>query len=306
MYAIRSYYVSTSNLYRKPEVYKGNPVEHGSFGYGDIDGITKKVTVGQVGEWVDYSGEAIVVAGDRSDQNRPDATSRKRFGHHTMNYSGHIPYVTSNVYLVSLGISDVQTISGMPQTTTVGELLANLNKPNSNMKLVVRNASKLPKQNNDVLESTDMLTSYSARGLDSVVYKFVFGLLDNNITISSSKYVITVSSDKKTGVISGIEFGSTLKAVFEALQKPALAKMYATDGAAGIVPFETTTFDTLLIKQGLRAQTKATSATFAEVVAQNGDKCIYSLQFKAASLPILLSNVYTVNNAGKFVDAVIV
>ena len=84
------------------------------------------------------------------------------------------------------------------------------------MKVVVRDAAKNVKTGNAMIEATDMVTSYSARGTDSVVYKIFIGALDNNVALTSSKYTVSVAGDKKTGTVSGIPFGTSLKAVYDA------------------------------------------------------------------------------------------
>ena len=292
-------WVTCTNMYRKSDVYRGNPVDRASFGIGDPE----TGTVFKNSEWVDYGAEEVSPGAKTTNQNRADATSRKRFKFHEMTYNKHVPYILSNVYRVSEGITGTQTIAGIPANSTIESMMANIIKPNENMKIVVRDKSGNDKAVFQTLAADDRIYSFSERGIDSVEYKPIFGALDNNIKISSSKYTVTVQGDNKSGKVAGIPFGVSLKEILNNITVPSSAKALITDGDNGIIPLEIVPFDTLMIAKNERKDKIASNMTFIEVTAQNGDVCLYSLEF-TKNAPILLSDLYNVDNELKQIDMV--
>ena len=56
-----------------------------------------------------------------------------------------------------------------------------------------------------------------------------------------------------------------------------------------------------VITIGARNELLATEKTYIEVRAENGDRCVYSLGFKAESTPYLLSDIYEVKENEKYI-----
>ena len=294
-------WIAASCLYRKPEIYKGNPFDRGSFGYADL--LTGETIVPC--EWIDYGGEnwdgkAITT---NPSQNRPDATSRKRLGFHEMKVTAHIPYLLSSEYLISEGITGTQTISGLPVGTTIQTFLANVTLSNADMKVKVFSIAGVEKNSAEAIVDNDIIISYSARAIDSVIYDPVLGSLNGDITLASSKYLVTVSEDKNTGVVGNVPFGVTLNELMEDLTVPSLSVAYIVDENNSNIPYFIVPNDTNLLEAKQRSATFAATNTFIKVVAQNGDECIYSLSF-TASTPVLLSEVYSIDNTSKIINYV--
>ena len=290
-------WISASNIYRKPNVYRGNPVDRASFGI--VNSETGEVV--KPGEWVDYGGEKIVTAantitGTRTDQDFEGATSRKRFNYHEMNYTEHIPYLLSSTYLISAGITGSQSIKGVPAATTVNTFMQNIIKPNPGMTVNVVTSSDIIKTGTETLDESDKIYSYSVRGEDSVIYDLSIGDLDNSIALTSDVYTVAIENSKAKGTISNIPFGISLEELLSNLTAPELAKVFTTDGEDGIIPMQMYTYDTIMIENMERPKTLASTSTFVEVVAENGDKCVYSLEFASSEVPMLASEVYKVNN----------
>ena len=100
-------------------VYRGNPVDALSFGYGN-DTLTIKAS-----EWVDYS-----FADELTRYNTPEWSNifHARYKNHTMYITEHISYLTSPTYKISKEITGIQSISGVMTNTTVANFLTNIVK----------------------------------------------------------------------------------------------------------------------------------------------------------------------------------
>jgi hypothetical protein len=294
------------NLYRKSNVYKGNPVDRLSFGVGTdsiVNVESEWVVYGYAGAGVrpeDQVGVKVAVA-------EREVVSRKRFDNHTMEYSAHLPYVLSTVYVVSVGIEGEQSIDGVSPSTSVTTFLNNLITPSADMRLVVYDNANNPKLANDIVSSSDKLYSYSARGTDSVIYAISVGALDNNTLLTSTNYTITQSTDKKTGTIAGVPFGTKLADVIDKLVKPETAKMLITNGEGEAVPSVIYNRDSsklvfdedfgLLIWKKVDVQ--LAGSMYVEVTAQNGDVCLYSFSWENAADPYVISSIYVVDELNK-------
>ena len=299
------------NLYRKSNVYKGNPIDRLSFGIGTDS------TVSVESEWEVYGYAGANVrpedqVGEKVALAEIQQVSRKRFENHTMEYTAHLPYILSTVYLVSAGIEGEQTIDGVSANTTVNAFLGNLITPNPDMKLVVYDISSNPKTANDIVTTSDKLYSYSARGIDSVIYAISVGALDNNTLLSSTAYTISQATDKKTGTIAGVPFGATLADVIDKLVKPEKAKMLITNGEGEAIPTVTYNRDSsnLVFDEdfGLmiwkKVDVQLTGSMHVEVTAQNGSVCLYSFSWEPVTDPYIVSNVYVVDDVNKEIQNV--
>jgi hypothetical protein len=294
-------WIAASCLYRKPEIYKGNPFDRGSFGFADL--VSGETIVPS--EWLDYGGENWdgKATTTNPSQNRPDATSRKRLGFHEMKVTSHIPYLLSSKYIISEGITGTQTISGVPVGTAVQTLFDNVVLSNADMRVKVLTSTGVEKTSGETVTDNDVIISYSARGIDSVIYDPVLGELNSDVTLVSTQYQISVSGDKKSGVVSNVPFGITLNELMENITVPGFSDAYIVDQNNSNIPFYYVPNDTNLLQSKQRTATFAASNISIKVIAQNGDICLYSLSF-AATTPILLSEIYRVDNTTKIIDFV--
>jgi hypothetical protein len=285
------------NMYRKPNVYKGNPVERGSFGIG-----TDSTTV-KPGEWVMYGWDYVNKVPNNTEIVE---VSRRRFENHVMDYKEHIASVSSVVYSVTPGIEGEQDIYGIPSGITVGEFMQNIILADAGARIKVMNGD-VEKLQNETLNGTDQLWAYSNRGIDSVIYNLNIGALDNNIALTSADYTIEIAGDKKTATIKGIPYGISITEALSKITKPELAKLAVTDGAETVIPLKIYSKDTIKIQNEEFTDVVIGDHVYFEVTAQNGDICLYDLVWETAVDPFVLSNVYVVNQDNKeinFVDEV--
>ncbi len=284
-----------NSIYRKPNVYRGNPVDALSFGYGN-DTLTIKAS-----EWVDYS-----FADELTRYNTPEWSNifHARYKNHTMYITEHISYLTSPTYKISKEITGIQSISGVMTNTTVANFLTNIVKADPGMVVKVANANGTNKSTTDLLTTGDFVTSYSARGIDSVIYRITTGAFDSNISLSSSTYTVTIAGDQKNGKISGIKFGTTALDILSKLVKPSTASMILTDGKDGILSVYTLPTDSNMIKTGERNLRIADDNLYVNVKAENGDECVYALAFNTETKPFILSDKFQVVEPAKYINYV--
>ncbi len=285
-----------NGIYRKPTIYRGNTIDGASFGFGN------DTATAIAGEWVDYSYK-----GDDANRNKDLRwynTYQSRYKNHIMNLTADIAYLTSPLYKISPEIIGEQSIKGVLPNTTFTQFLQNVVIADKAMKVKLKAANGTLKSASDVIENGDYVVSISAPGTDSVTYKVTTGSFDSNISLTSASYTVTVAGDKKTGTITGIPFGTTAKEVMAKLVKPGSATWMFTDGGDAILSTVTLPTDSNKFKIGARNELLATEKTYIEVRAENGDRCVYSLGFKAESTPYLLSDIYEVKENEKYINYV--
>ena len=297
------------NIYRKSNVYKGNPVAKASFGFGT------DTTVLIDGEWnvyAHYVPDKITLDGTPKQYNEMFEISRSRFENHVMQYSGHLAYVLSNEYLVSLGITTNETIEGVQAGTTVADFKSKLVLPSPGVKIKVVASGGVVKNDNEQIASTDKLFSYSERGIDSVVYAISISTLSDNVLLTSSKYTVALSGDQKTGTIKGVTFGSTVADILANVSAPADAKMIMIAENGGVAPELVYNADTTKLvwddfNQAYiweKVAAVAGAGNKIVVTAENGNVCTYSMEWAAIEDPYVLSNTYMVDQTQKEVNFV--
>ena len=286
----------TGTLYRKPNTYRGNPIDGGSFGLTLGDSIVYKP-----GEW-HVGGSA----------NPPMEVFRiykvkTRYENFGMIYNDHLPYLTSNLYTISLGISTNEEIGGVPTGTTMGQMLSNLNPANPGMKIEVTTSTGIAKTPSEVMNEGDVVKSFSIRGIDSVVYKVKLGVSDGNVKLVSNEYSINVAADSKTGVISNVPFGVTVKnleAKISTESPNARFEIVYVNNPERIFPRTELSNDTNLLGFEARMDVLASDGLNVKVTAQNGNVCFYSLSFAEVAMPYVLSQVYSVDQENKIINYV--
>jgi hypothetical protein len=299
IYTLKSTEFEAYNMYRKPYVYTGNPVDNASFGIGTQDSVIVPA------EWIFYGFSA------NPDQSKADFWRRgwarnwnaSRFKNHVMVTYVHIPYITSKVYDITKGLSEDEKIYGVLSGTTVADFIGNVLKPDPAMTIVVK-AGATEKGLNDILAAGDKVTSASADGNNFVTYTIQpLGVLDNNVTLTSTEYTVNVAESK----VSNIPFGTTLKELLSKVTAPALAKVAIVGGADKdmVIPFEVYSNDTLADGSNYKVDVKADGAYMIEVLAQNGVTVKhYALEFAATALPVLYSDVFPIEQDVKIIRQV--
>ena len=224
-------------------------------------------------------------------QQNPQARTynQREFGSHPMDaITGHLSTVTSLVYQVDEGFEgDDLDIVGVSRGETVAEFLANVDAADKDQTLVVTTADGTEKAAGDAMVEGDKLVSTSATGTVTSYTISLVALDDDNLLVSS---VLTVTKDGETGMVSGFDFGTTIKAVLADLTVPALAKLNVVDAQGVLVPQTRVN-----INDSTKVDVAASHMHYLEVIAENGDKCMYQLKpTTAASDAYVLSDVYTV------------
>ena len=283
---------------RKPWVYRGNPIDANSFGFGTIDEVTKAKTLYTNGEWVVGGRNADLT----TNTNLSKEIAIQRYNNHIMETYVNVPYVLSNVYLVEPGIEGLKDIFGISPNTTVQNFASNLILLDTNMVIKVKDAQGTLKMNSENVVQGDVLTSINGLGQDSVMYTLNIGALSTDVSLTSTVY--TVVNNGAVGEINGIPVGSTIEDVLDKVVKPAHATVIVSNGAQKNISLTTLPNDTNKVNAGERSATLVDNSTYFEVVAQDGiAKRVYKLNLSATS-PTIYSAVYVVSQDQKLIDYV--
>ena len=245
---------------RKPDIWKGNPENHGSFGTG----------VAGSSEW------DVLVGG-------------WYIGTHPYNpYGGYLSTVYSLVYDVSLDYGPDQTIGYVPVSTTVSDFLDNVIPNGTDVVLTVSNAdSTVIKTDTDIIVTGDKLNVTSGTGINHTVYTITVENPSTDAVISSDVY--TVDIDGSNGTVSGIAGLTTVEDMLANINVPNGATLNVIDDMNQQVGTETILFDTLV-----SVLTMVSENLILEVVAQDGiSKIQYNLEFSVEE-PYLTSGFYYV------------
>ncbi len=290
------------NMYRKSNVYKGNPNDLASFGFGNDTAVV------QPGEWniYGYPGANIKLSGLDSPNAMAEmmTVSRTRFKNHSINITEHIAYILSEVYDISGGIEGEQTIIGVPANTMVSSFMSNLILLDPKLTVEVKSSGGTVKTAGEVIADGDIVYTTSARGTDHITYKVSFAPLSSDALLTSTVY--TIAKTGSTGKISNVPFGITLVDFMKNIKSNVLARVTPLDAVNNIIPSLALPTDTTKIKNGERVNKLLGAGTKVEVKAQNGDICLYTVEFSNVSTPFVISDVFSVNEPGKTIDNAIV
>lgn len=275
-------------IQRKPNIYKGNPVSMGSFGYAGIEtAASYDATSPVLGDTAAF--EWVIKS------NRP---AYYNVGQHTLDpVTVYKSNVNSATYIVSLGLSMDELIVGVPAGTTAGEFLANIIKLNPGQSLKMTDASgSIELFDTDIVQNTDMLTVVSADGVNTTAYSITAGDLNSDVSLksTSSDYVVSASA------VSIPNLSTTLKTLKASLSVAATSKIYFANKIDGLAPLtavnrrDTTYYDALAL-DGLSVK----------VVAQNGASKLYALKVVVgANEAFISSSYYTVDQDEKTIYGV--
>ena len=267
-----------TSVYRKPDIYKGNPVNFGSFGSTPAES-----------EWNVKEGYDV-----------PDPYNEQGplpGGHDFVFTTEFSSTVCAHDYIVSKGYSMSETIVGIPANTAAGTFISNIIKENVNQELqVVSGTSGAILGDEVTLEAGDILEVISADGNNESAYVIALGALSDDALLTSSVYTITVAGS--IGSISGIPAMTSLKEVVENVVVPATASQFSIiDDANRQVPGEV-----WLPNTTVTIETPADNETNFEVIAENGKTMIlYSLEVDEGD-PYITSMVYDIDQGRRIVD----
>lgn len=272
------------SLRRTPDVYQG--VTERAEGFGDDFGRSSENA-----EWTVFNARD-------ADYNNMDLITD--IGIHSMNpVQKHVSSVTSVQLLVSEGYEGDLTITGSVDGIKVSEIAAMLDKADPDQMLYFINGADT--LTDDETVAADMtLLSVSADGKNSTTYTLVNSPLDSDVLlVAVDGSGLTVSLSGTEGTITGVEPGSTIKSLLEGLEVPQKAVMNVVNGYDDLLSLETLNFDSVKVDRIVGP------GVFLEVVAENGDKAVYSLDFgHTASDAMLYSDLFTVNQEVKAVYGV--
>ncbi len=277
----------TTGYYRKPEIYQGNPYFKGSFG---TDAATS--------EWLRVDRPYFQAKG--IDWPLDILSICDGLGQHFMNtVTVYKSTVGSLEYKVSEGFSMNESIRGVKTGTDVNSFLAKIIKADPGQFLKLKKASTgAILAGADMLSLNDTLIVVSADSTNTT--KYILNVtqegLSSDAKLTSAKYTIVVNG--ATGTISGFDYGTTVKTVFENVTKPLNSILTIVDENDAYVAFQKMNFDTV------KVFTQATDKIFFEVIAENGTtKILYQLKPNASSSDAFItSELYQIDQASGLVS----
>lgn len=279
---------------RLPEIWKGNPVM----------GASQDEEYPENFEWdlknpSDFGGSANPVPSN--------------IGQHVFIPPTHyMSTIGSVVYIVSEGYSMSETIRGMTTGTTVADLMTNVVRKNENQVLNVHSVEDGSVLGQDaILSINDTLVVMSA---DSVNFtKYILEVseegLSSNAVLTSDSYDIEFDADPKSaqdehtagsGIISGFEYGTTVKTIVDNITVPEGASMSIVNADGAYVPLRRLNYDTISVSVTVNSE------TFFDVLAEDRvTRIIYQLQPNVlASDAFVTSDMYSVLQGDLLIELV--
>jgi len=266
--------------FRKPYIYKPNPVVGGS------NGTTPENSEWTFKDWDYYT---------KLNYGWPDQINRvfDGIGSHIMDeVTIYKSTVTSVVYKISPGYTKKETIKGLTTGTIVAGFYNNILKANPLQTLKVKSASTglvIPDAN--AISKGDTLIVLSADSVNTS--KYILDVtatgLSANALLTSTKY--TINATGTTGTVAGFPQRTPLKTVFAGVTVPAGATITITDAKDAYMSLSKLNYDTAYVN------VIATDNIYFEVIAENGTTKI-RYQLKPTSNPsdaYVTSDVYSVD-----------
>lgn len=272
-------------MHRKPEVYKGNPISMGSFGYAGIETPT------------DYDASAPVL-GDTTAFEWTYNTARPsnyNCGTHTMNpVTEYKSTIASIKYGVSQGISMEELITGVAINTSLEDFINNIIKTDAGQSLTVKDSDGNTIGLNDIIQANYVLTVTSADKDNTSAYTIQVGELSADVSLSSSVYEVSDSTVK----LSTLDL--TIKELAANLNVAAKSQLYIVDQNEGLVANNAYNY-----RDSVYYEARISNNLYAKVVAQNGDYKLYGLTLPTSiSEAYLTSNVFSIDNSLKQINGV--
>jgi hypothetical protein len=275
--------VSNTLYMRKPHIYKGNTDPRYSFNTTeDSDSV----------EWIPwlinnpFTREELIDPAGVHDLN-PVKVYRST--------------VTSDVYLVSEGYESPQAIKGDMRGTKIPDVLSNLKKADEGQSLLMLSGvTGEVKTDSDTVAFGDTLVVTSADRKNVTSY-----IIDPTPFSSDALLVaregsgLRVEANGSTGIISGMDYGTTLQSVVDGLIKPDGSTMNIIDEMDHPVPFRVRNYDTVL------ADNLAGDDIRFEVKAEDGTVITYRLYPNAAEGDAFVtSGLYAVDQEVKTISLI--
>lgn len=272
-------------MQRKPEVYKGNTLSMGSFGYAGIetpeDYNSEDPTLGKVEE---FEWNLL--------KSRP---TNFDIGRHTLNpVTVYKSNISSTVYKASLGISMEESIAGVISGTTGADFLANIIKLDEGQSLQLKSSTGDFIFDFDVLNDGDVLTVTSADGENTTVYELSIGELSSDLSLTSSEYEVGASSVKLTSLTL------TIAEMVSNLEANENAQIYVVDEFEGLVPYTAVN-----LRDSSYYEAIVSEDLYIKVVAQTGATKLYDVILPAtAADAYITSSYYTIDQDAKDINGV--
>jgi hypothetical protein len=273
--------------YRKPNIYKPNPVLKGSYG-----------TTKENSEWY-WTTQADFVKLKYGWPQQILAVL-DGIGSHVMDeVTIYRSTVSSKVYKVSPGYGKKETIKGLTTGTTVTGFYNNIIKANELQSLKVKSvATGKELAATDAIAKGDSLIVLSADSTNTSKYilDVTTAGLSSNALLTSTKYTINVTGT--TGTITGIPQRTALKTVLANVIVPVGATMTMLDENDAYMTLTKLNYDTVYVNA------LATDKVFFEVIAENGTtKVLYQLKPNVnASDAYVTSDVYSVDQFASLIQ----
>ena len=187
---------------------------------------------------------------------------------------------------------------------TFEDFINYISKNHQDQNLLLKNtADGSLKAPEDMVAGNDTLVVVSADGNNMTRYLLINEPLDNDAVLvakEGSGYTIEITDN--TGIISGIDYGTSLQGVLENIIKPEHAILNVIDGDNNLVPLLTQitnvgNIDGSWVYDYRYIETLTGNDHFFEVVAQNGTTVIiYTLEPTARTDDaFVLSSIYVIN-----------
>lgn len=268
--------------FRKPTVYKGNPVFGASFAGVNENSDSCEWNMKDE-SWYQAHGYGwptwrIMVADG--------------IGTHFMNTpTQYKSTVSSNVYIVSKGYSMNESLKGVGTNVANSSFQANLVKADAGQHLkVVTKADGTILADDGIVSMGDTLVVVSKDSVNTSKYIIDVTLLSDDAVLTSSAY--TIDHSATTGTVSGFAYGTALKDIISNVTVPAGASMVVIDGKGAYQAMKTLQSDSTYAQVNVNDQIKLV------VTAENGvAKITYSLVPTAStSDAFVTSDLYMVDN----------
>lgn len=260
--------MSATSLERKPEIWRGNPMNYGSFG----------TSVPGSGEWDSNAGAVHIGT------------------HPHIPYEGHYSTVYSLVYKVSPGFGEGQTIGLVSPGTDVELFMSNVAPRVDGSVMTLTNQDEtLVKSGGMMVEEGDVLAVQNGNTLNKTVYRISIQQASGNALLSSLVYQISISDS--TGLIEGIPPFTNIEDFLLNITVPAGAILTTVDGKNQQIGKEKVLSDTLIV-----IKTIVTDSVMLEVVAEDRTTRILYRLAVVQGEPYVTSDHYPVWQELKIID----
>ena len=274
------------SIRRKPHVWRG--VTQPGEGIGDDLGRSPENS-----EWIIYNSRTrdLDWKGDLVPNPPASNDNYLSIGAHEMNtITNYLSNITSLFFEVTPGYEGNLTITGDLAGLNVETFYTLIDKADVSQTFEMYDGTTLLTMN-DVIADGYLLKVTSGNGMQSTTYVLVdTPLSSDNLLIAKDGSGLSVSLSGPEGIISGVELGSTIKEFLDNLIVPEHAVLNVIDNNNNLIPLVVENFSGNMIDATVNFSTKI------EVVAQDGQRVVYSLDFGTTeSEAILLSSVLNVD-----------